>query len=109
RVPAKLSFRHKVLVWDTTTSALSRTQALFPPDRLVRKGDTSFTVVLILKSRDEATVKFDSGEPGYTRTLTITVIDYPEKRVEGTFLVKGETPGFIVFRSGRATDPIVGD
>jgi len=107
--PFEVPIRHKVLVWDRISSTLSKTQGLLPADRSPHPDDAAFTVILILKTADEETAHYDSGEVGVTRTMTVGVIDYPEKKVQGCYLVRGESPGWIEVRPAGELGPIVGD
>jgi hypothetical protein len=107
--PVEVPIRNKVLVWDCTSSTRSKTQELLPAERCPYKGDADFTVVLILKTTDKQTETYEAGEAGFTRTLTLGVVDYPEKKVQGCYLLAGESPGLIVFREPGEKGPIVGN
>jgi hypothetical protein len=105
----EVPIRDKVLVWDCTNSKPSKTQELLPASRCPHPDDAAFTVILILKTTDKQTETYTSGEAGFTRTMTIGVVDYPEKKVQGCYLLSGSPPGLFVTRPAGSKDPIVGD
>jgi hypothetical protein len=108
-VKGPLAIRDKVLVWDCREDRRSEVQELLGEGRAARPTDGACTVVLVLGSRDEKVTTFDSNTPGYRRDLKISVIDWPEKKVQGVFEVRGEFPELVVFRPSDKKGPIVGD
>src|SRR5262249_51407183 len=97
-------------VWDCTQDQCSRVQALLPPERRARSSSAGpVSVILILRSRDRKVTTYDSGVAGHQRQLTIGVIDWPVRKVQGVYLVEGESPGSLVFRGEGEAGPVVGD
>jgi hypothetical protein len=107
--PVSVPVRDKVLVWDCTTRALSPAQELLPAGRRPHRDDDAFTVVLILKTADKQTETYTSGEVGMTRTMTLGVVDWPERKVLGCYLLSGEGPGWFVMRNAGDKGPIIGN
>lgn len=107
--PLALKLRQKVLVWDHSTKELSPAHQKLPQDRRAKSTDSPMTVVLILRTQDEQTETYDSGEPGYRRDMTIGVVDWPEKTPLGVFQVRGNAPGLLVMRPADEKGPIIGD
>jgi hypothetical protein len=108
-VKGPLAIRDKVLVWDCREDRRSNVQELLPKDRAARPTDEAFTVVLILSSRDEKVTTVDASAPGYRRDLKVGVVDWPEKKAQGVFEVRGEAPDLAGLRRPDQKGPLVGD
>ncbi len=105
----KVPIRDKVLVWDCTNSTLSAAQSLLRADRRATKVDDAFTVILILHNNDKVIDNYSNGAQAIQRTLTIGVVDFPEKKTRGSFQVAGEVPPLMVQRNATDRSPIIGD
>ena len=105
----QVTIRERVLVWDFDRDDFNPAQESLGKERKPTTPTDAMTVVLVIDKHDELESVYSNGAMGYRRDLTIGVIEMPEKKVVGTYKIRGGPPEMFIYRKEGDRTPVIGD